>query len=61
MMNVLKISTLAFVLIFGTAMATTPKEAKSDAEIKEILIEESKQYAIKIIVVIVLVRTILIE
>ena len=41
MMNVLKVSTLAFVLIFGTALATTPKEAKSDAEIKRILIEES--------------------
>lgn len=38
---VLKVSALALILVFGTALATTPTETKTDAEIKQILIEES--------------------
>ena len=41
MKNVVKLSALVLILIFGTALATTPKETKADAEIKQILIKES--------------------
>ena len=41
MENVAKLSALVLLLIFGTALATTPKETRVDAEIKQILIKES--------------------
>ncbi len=37
MENVAKVSALVLILIFGTALATTPKETKTDVEIKQIL------------------------
>lgn len=41
MSTALKVSALALILVFGTAQATTPKEIKTDADIKQFLIEES--------------------
>ena len=41
MENVVKLSILVLILIFGTACATTPKETKTDAQIKQFLIKES--------------------
>ena len=37
----LRVSALALILLLGTALATTSKETKTDADIKQILIEES--------------------
>ena len=41
MMNVLKVSVLAFVLLFEAVSCTTLEETKTDTEIKQILIKES--------------------
>lgn len=42
MENVVKLSVLVLILFFGTALATSPKETKTDAEIKQLLIEKSR-------------------
>lgn len=41
MENVVKLSALVLVLVFGTALATPPKDTDVDAKIKQILIKES--------------------
>ena len=41
MMNILKVSVLAFVLLLGAVSCTTTEESKTDTEIKQILIKES--------------------
>lgn len=42
MENTVKLSALVLILVFGTALATPPKETEADAEIKQLLIEESR-------------------